>query len=230
MTDTTRRDFIINSSLTMGVTLGAMAFGGSLLSPGSAQAAKPTFKESSCGDGRSTVPKILIAYASICGTTGDVAEAIGRQLCDLGARVDVRLVDNATVDPSAYQAVVIGSAVRSSSWLPEAKDFVVTHKARLSKLPVAYFLTCLALSVGHPDSRKTAMSYFKPVLEEAPEVKPVDLAGFAGVYDLSKMNMMYRLVMRSKMKKQGVAEGDYRDWRAIKAWADSLAGRFKITV
>ena len=228
MTDTTRRDFIINGSLAMGVTMGAITWGGGLLSPGTAQAAKPTFKETSCGNDRSVAPKILIAYASFCGTTGEVAEAIGQQLCDQGAQVDVRLVGNGTVDPSSYQAVVIGSAVRASSWLPEAKKFVAEHQGALSQMPVVYFLTCLALSVDHPDSRKTAMSYFKPVLEATPAVEPVDLACFAGVYDSNKLNMIYRMVMRSKMKKQGVAEGDYRDWKAIRAWADTLPGRIKI--
>jgi len=28
--------------------------------------------------------------------------------------------------------------------------------------------------------------------------------------------------MKSKMKKQGVPEGDFRDWDAIRSWAEGL--------
>jgi menaquinone-dependent protoporphyrinogen oxidase len=66
------------------------------------------------------------------------------------------------------------------------------------------------------------MSYFKPALQAAPGVKPLDFGCFAGVLDYAKMNFMYRAIMKSKMKKQGVPEGDYRDWPAIRAWAETL--------
>jgi len=36
--------------------------------------------------------RILIAYASKCGSTGEVAQAISQVLCDAGATVDVRRV------------------------------------------------------------------------------------------------------------------------------------------
>ena len=70
------------------------------------------FPESNCGLEKKTGKKVLVAYASCCGTTGGVAEAIGKVLCDRGAVVDVRLVKNVG-DLSSYQAAVIGSATRS---------------------------------------------------------------------------------------------------------------------
>ena len=86
----------------------------------------------------------MIAYASFCGSTGGVAEAIGEVLCKRGAKVDVRLVKNVN-DVSSYDAAVIGSAVRSSAWWPEAVKFVKENNVILSRIPIAYFLTCLAL-------------------------------------------------------------------------------------
>ena len=38
--------------------------------------------------------RILIAYASKCGSTGEVAQAIGQVLCDAGATVNVRRVQD----------------------------------------------------------------------------------------------------------------------------------------
>ena len=63
----------------------------------------------------------------------------------------------------------------------------------------------------------------EPVLKAVPEVKPVDIGLFPGALDYSKLNLMYRTVMKYKMGKKGVPEGDFRDWTAIRAWAEGLS-------
>lgn len=63
-------------------------------------------------------------------------------------------------------------------------------------MPVAYFLTCLALSKDNEESRKVAKSYIEPALKAAPVVRPVDMGYFAGVLDYDKLSLMYRLVMK----------------------------------
>jgi len=216
-----RREFIVDGSMLLGGAMGTMALGGSLFAPQSAQAAKVEFPESSCGPEEKPGEKVLVAYASYCGTTGGVAEAIGQVLCDSGATVDVRLVKNVD-DLSTYKAAVIGSATRSSSWWPEAIEFVERNKEELSRKPVAYFLTCLALYKDTEQSRRKARSYMDPVLKAAPHVKPLDMGFFAGVLDYSRLNLMYGMIMKSKMKKRGVPEGDFRDWNAIRSWARGL--------
>ena len=58
-----------------------------------------------------------------------------------------------------------------------------------------------------------------PVYEAVPEVKPVDVGLFAGVLDYGKMNVLFRTIMRHKMKEYGVKEGDYRNWETIRNWS-----------
>jgi menaquinone-dependent protoporphyrinogen oxidase len=151
-----------------------------------------------------------------------VAEAIAQTLCQKGAEVDVRLVKNVD-EVSQYQSVVLGSAVRAEGWWPEAIDFVKENETVLCRKPVAYYLTCLTLYQDTPKTREKAMGYFNPVMEAAPNVKPVDRGCFAGVFDLKKMNAFYRMIMKKKMKDKGVPEGDHRDWPAIKAWAEAVS-------
>ena len=62
-----------------------------------------------------------------------------------------------------------------------------------------------------------------PVLESAPLVQPLDLGLFAGALDFSKLTVVYRMIMKSKTKKQGIPEGDFRNWEAIHAWAKGLS-------
>lgn len=218
MKNMTRREFIVNGSILMGGTVGTIAMGKDLLTPQTANAEKAKFLESNCGSGDK---KVLVAYASYCGSTGSVAEAVAQVLCKNGANVDVRLVKSVN-DLSPYKAAVIGSAVRSSSWWPEAIEFVKTNQYALSRMPVAYFLTCLALYKDSEKSRHTAKTYMEPALKAAPKIQPVGTGLFAGALDYSKLNLMYRIVMKSKMKKLGVPEGDFRNWDAIRSWAEDI--------
>jgi len=217
----TRREFMIDGSMLVGGAVGMMAMGGGLLAPRSVEAGKATFPESSCGQGKGTPKKVLVAYASYCGTTGGVAEAIAQVLCERGAGVDVRLVRNVD-DIAPYEAVVIGSAVRSGSWWPEAIKFVERNRENLSRIPVAYFLTCLALHQDTETTRRIARGYMDPALKAAPGIRPVVMGYFAGALDYSKLNIVYRMVMKSKMEKRGTPEGDFRDWGAIRSWARGL--------
>jgi len=178
------------------------------------------FIESSCGDEENAEGKVLIAYASNCGSTGEVAGAIGQALCEAGAMVDVRLAKNVS-DLSPYRAVVVGSAIHSSSWLPEAVEFVKTHRDALSRVPVAYFLVCLTLAaVDTEETRRKVATFLDPVREQVPQVQPVDMGLFAGVLDFGKLPFNYRFIW--PFMPGDVTEGDYRDWEAIRSWAVGL--------
>ena len=131
-----------------------------------------------------------------------MAEAIGRTLCDAGFDVDVRLAKHVE-DVSPYNAVVLGSAIQRASWLPDAIESVERNQEVLSRVPVAYFLTCLTLYEDTAETRKLARSYMEPVLKAAPEVRPVDSGFFAGVLDYSKMNVLVRMVMKLNAGQRG---------------------------
>ena len=221
MTNITRRDFISEAAMLTAGTISVMALGSGVLSPQTAQAKKVEFPESSCDIEKEKNHKVLVAYASDCGSTGEVSEAIGQVLCDNGTAVDVRLVENVK-DLSPYQAAVIGSAIHNSKWLPEAMKFVEKNQEVLSQLPVAYFLTCLTLYKANDTALRIAKSYLDPVFDAVPKVKPVDMGFFAGVLDYSKLSFMVRMVMKSKMKKRGVPEGDHRNWDVIRSWTKGL--------
>ncbi len=211
----TRRQFMVNYSLAAGALLGTGAIPFGLVPPRPVFAEDIKLIESTC---KNIGKKILVVYESFCGSTAEVARCIADIFCKKGAQVDLFHVGSVT-EISSYDGVVIGSAVKSASWYPSMIDFVKENQHALKQIPVAYFLTCLALYKNTEDSRKLANSYFNPVLTAVPGIKPETMQAFAGKLDYSKMNMMFRMVMKSKMKEKGIPEGDFRDFRAIETWA-----------
>lgn len=165
--------------------------------------------------------KILIAYASHFGTTGEVAEAIGDALSQEGYAVVTEWVKNVK-ELGEYDAVVVGSAIQYDKWMPEAADFVIANQNILEKIPVAYFFTCLTLSKRNEKTERQARGYSDKLYALAPRVKPVDIGRFAGAVDYRQMSFFLRLIFGSLLFVMGVKEGDYRDWAAIRTWAKSI--------
>ena len=225
MKDRTRREFLIDSAKMTGAAISAATLGREFLLPQASEAASVKFPESDCGFENENGHKVLVAYASKCGSTGEVAEAIGEVLCQGGATVETKWVKSVK-DLNDYDAIIIGSAIQKSQWMPDATEFVTANQNILSKLPVAFFLTCLTLSIHTENARRKAMTFLDPLYAAAPQVKPVSVGRFAGVLDYSKLSFIYRTVMKRNMKKWGIPEGDYRDWNAIRSWAKDI--RFKL--
>src|SRR3954454_11475137 len=72
---------------------------------------------------------VLVTYASKHGATTEIAEALGRELWARGVRAEVRSADE--VDGvSAYDAVVLGSAIYMGKWLPAALELARTCDER----------------------------------------------------------------------------------------------------
>jgi menaquinone-dependent protoporphyrinogen IX oxidase len=140
-----------------------------------------------------------------------VAEAIGEVIGEEGGVVKVASVSE-IFDVIGYDAVVLGSSIRAGKWLPEAFEFLETHRELLSHRPVAYFTTCLTMADDNEDSRRKVLAYMEPVRQKAPEIKLVGLGLFAGSLDPTRPLAM------------SVAgpQGDYRDWETIRAWARQI--------
>jgi menaquinone-dependent protoporphyrinogen oxidase len=158
--------------------------------------------------------KVLVTYASKYGSTGGVADAIGKELCSKNVAADTVLIENAG-NVGSYQGVVIGSAIYRGQWMSEAADFVKKNRDILRSVPVAYFLVCMTLSRPTEKKRAEVLSYMDPILKAVPEIRPVNIGTFAGALDYNNLSWINKKILKSK----GTPEGDFRDWNSIRAWA-----------
>ncbi len=161
--------------------------------------------------------KILVTYASQAGSTGGVAEAIGQTLAKGGALVDVRPVQSVgSLD--GYSAVVVGSAIHSGKWLPEAVNFVQANQARLRQLPTAFFLVGMMVAKEDETSRNFVAQF---LADERALVRPVAEGRFAGALILKKYPFTTAIGLRIFLAYLKLPGGDYRNWDAIRAWSAS---------
>lgn len=159
--------------------------------------------------------KILIVYASKAGSTAEIAARIGQRIAKNNTAVDVLPVGKAG-DLDGYSAVIVGSAIRTGSVLPEALAFIEKNQAALAQIPFHVFVACMTLNEDTEANRKTVSAYLDPVRAL---VKPASEGLFAGVMNLNKLPLFEKLLIRMMKAPQG----DFRKWDLIDAWAGNLA-------
>ena len=150
-----------------------------------------------------------------------MADFIGKTLAGKEVSVDVKPV-NKVKDLVGYKAAVIGSAIQAGDVLPEITKFVKTHKAELERIPISYFIVCMLLKDNTEKNQKKAYGYLDSLSKE---IKPIDTGLFAGKLDYSKLGTFDYIIVKYFV---GTPEGDYRDWEAIRTWANDLLHKLKL--
>lgn len=207
---TSRRRFLRKGCLTAAAVGITIAGGGGL-----ALTYQPKIDQAELIFGEEMMEKrVLVAYATKAGSTAEIASQIGEKISQKSLAVDV-LPLSKVKDLGAYSAVVLGSAIRIGSVLPEVKSFVEKNQAALTQKPFSMFVACMTLNEDTEANRATVSAYLDPIRAM---VKPASEGLFAGVIDPSKVSILDRLII--KAIKPPI--GDFRDWDKINAWAESL--------
>lgn len=173
---------------------------------------------------------VLVAYATDHGSTRGVAVRIADRLREHG--VDASACPVADVaEVSGYEAVILGSAIHSGKWLPEARQFAERNAAPLRERPVWLFSVS---TLGDEESmfpprvarRLIAMRKETPELAEMRQLlHPQAHRNFAGAITRSQWPASGRAFFRAT----GGRYGDHRNWPAIDAWADLIAQQLHVT-
>lgn len=156
--------------------------------------------------------RVLVTVASRHGATARIADVVGERLADQG--LEVRSLPAESVSSlDGYDAVVLGSAIYVGRWAKPARHLVERHAAALRSMPVWLFSSG---PIGEP---------LKPVLAVEDVAALVAATGarghetFAGALSPEALSVPERALA----KVLGAPAGDFRDWEAVTAWADSVA-------
>jgi menaquinone-dependent protoporphyrinogen oxidase len=190
---------------------------------------------------------VLVAYATLAGSTAEIAKAVAEELTHLGFQTQVRRLAEVK-SLAGYDAVVLGAPM-ILGWHRGALSFLSKHHRELKKLPLAVFAVAMSLTqtgetslngvpvwvdeklpkppkqAGKLDFREryaTINNYLRPILRT---VRPASTAIFGGRLEYGRLK--WWAVLFAMLLVQAPA-GDRRNWASIRAWAASLPEAFHL--
>jgi menaquinone-dependent protoporphyrinogen oxidase len=194
--------------------------------------------------------RILVAYATMAGSTAEVAQAIGEEIARSGLQVEV-LPLSEVKDLEAYDGVVVGGPM-IMGWHRGALSFLKKHRAAFQRIPLAVFVMAMSLtktgemSMGgvpifvdeelpKPPQKEGSLTsreryarqsnYLQPIFSATRPVKPASIGIFGGRLEYGRLKWWAVLFVMLIIQ---APAGDRRNWPAIRSWAAGLPAAFQL--
>ena len=194
--------------------------------------------------------KILVAYATMAGSTAEVAQAVAEELAKCGYQVDVLPLEQVK-DLQVYDALAVGGPM-IMGWHRAALRFLKSHRQAFQRIPLAVFVTAMSLtkveeappsgvavyvdehlpklpvkdgSLSFQERYARLSNYLRPILQAAGPARPVSIGVFGGRLEYGRLKwwavLFAMLVIRAPA-------GERRNWNAIREWAAGLPDAFQL--
>jgi menaquinone-dependent protoporphyrinogen oxidase len=164
--------------------------------------------------------KILIIYAGNYDSTKEIAQFIAGIISEMGGNIEVRSVDEHP-GIASYDAVIIGSAARMDKLLGKTLRFARRRANDIRQKTTAYFVTCITMKNDTPENREKARGFLQPLCQIK---EPVGIGLFGGKLEYNRIGFLWKTLARQD-KTGTMAEGDFRNWEQIKAWATAVGDK-----
>jgi menaquinone-dependent protoporphyrinogen oxidase len=187
--------------------------------------------------------RVLVAYATMAGSTAEVAKAVGEELERSGLSVDVLPAAEVTT-LEGYTAVVVGGPM-IFGWHRASLAFLRRHRRALGRLPLAVFVMAWTLTgslsevsgvpvevdegLAKPPQVQGRLSvreryaslpnYLRPILRAGRGSQPVSIGVFAGRLEYGRLpwwGVLFAMVVLRAVP------ADRRNWERIRSWAAGL--------
>jgi menaquinone-dependent protoporphyrinogen oxidase len=188
--------------------------------------------------------RILVTYATMAGSTAEVAQVVAEEIEKCGYQVDLLPLEQVK-DLQAYDGVVAGGPM-IMGWHREALRFLKKNRPPLQKIPLALFVTAMSLtqegdmspgglsvyvdsklpkqpakpgSLSFQERYARLSNYLRPILQATRPGKPASIGVFGGRLEYGRLKwwavLFAMLVIRAPA-------GERRNWPAIREWAAGL--------
>ncbi len=188
--------------------------------------------------------KILVAYATMAGSTLEVAQAVGEEIAKSGAQVEILPISEVK-ELKGYDGVVVGGPM-IMGWHRQALGFLKKHRAALQEIPLAVFVMAMSLTktgetnvdgvpiyldeeLPKPPVDETRLSfrerysrlenYLRPIIKATRPAKPVSIGVFGGRLEYGRLKWWAVLFVMLVIQ---APAGDRRQWETIRSWAGKL--------
>ena len=188
--------------------------------------------------------RILVAYATMAGSTVDVAQAVGEEIARNGLHADVLPLDEVK-SVEAYDGVVVGGPM-IMGWHRAALGFLKKHREAFQRIPLAVFVMAMSLTqtgetsvdgvpidvdeqLPKPPAQEGRLSfreryarlasYVRPIFRATRPVKPASIGVFGGRLEYGRLKWWAVLFVMLIVQ---APAGDRRNWAAIRSWAAGL--------
>jgi menaquinone-dependent protoporphyrinogen oxidase len=194
--------------------------------------------------------KILITYATMAGSTTEVAQAVGEEITSNGLQVEILPIGEVK-DLELYDGVVIGAPM-IMGWHRDGLGFLKKHRIAFRRIPLAVFITAMSLTatgdtsvsgvpiyvdekLPKPPEKEGSLNfreryarlsnYIQPILKATRPVTPASIGIFGGRLEYGRLKwwavLFAMLIVRAPA-------GERRNWPAIRSWAAGLPSTFQL--
>jgi len=173
---------------------------------------------------------VLVVYSGVYGHTHKVCEAMRPVLERHGAQVTLSALPDETPDPAAFDAILMGAAIRNGKHNPAVLEFIERHRGVLEDKPSAFFSINLVARKPHKNTPETN-PYVKAFLQTSPW-QPQQVGVFGGRLDYRRYRPFDRWVIRlimwiNKGPTDLDTQVDFTDWDAVARFAEDFAARME---
>ena len=162
--------------------------------------------------------KVLVTYASTHGSTQEVAEVVATVLRDHGLAADIQPARTVRT-LAGYSAVVLGAPLYMFHLHKDAQHFLTRYRDALGGLSVAIFAGG-PFGAGDEKEWSEVRRQLDQELANLAWLKPVAVEVIGGRFDPTRLHFPWNLIPALKH----MPANDLRDWIAIRAWAERVAG------
>jgi menaquinone-dependent protoporphyrinogen oxidase len=194
--------------------------------------------------------KILVAYATMAGSTAEVAKVVGEEIAKSSVEVDILPISQIK-DLEGYNGIVLGGPM-ILGFHRGAIQFLKKHRAAFERVPLAVFVMAMSLTksgetsingvpvyvderLPKPPKKEGSLSfreryallshYLQPILSAVRPAKPASVGVFGGRLEYGRLKWWAVLFAMLIVQAQA---GEKRNWPAIRAWAAGLPASFHL--